>query len=201
MEFFSDDLRLTIKIILIDMVLSADNAIVIGLAASQFDPKIRKKVLAIGTALAVIFRLIFAVSVAYLFEYKGVRTLGGLLLFWIAYKLYEDVLKDNSLQSVKLKKSRLIKENDKKSFRKAILTIVAVDLTISFDNVVAVAGAAKSNYTLLIFGLTLSVIMMITLANAISAYLKEHKWVGWLGILSILWVAVDLIRDDFKLFF
>ncbi len=74
-------------------------------------------------------------------------------------------------------------------------------LTISFDNVIAVAGAAKSNYTLLIFGLTLSVIMMVTLANAISAYLKEHKWVGWLGILSILWVAVDLIRDDFKLFF
>jgi len=74
-------------------------------------------------------------------------------------------------------------------------------MTISFDNVIAVAGAAKSNYTLLIFGLTLSIVMMITLANAISKYLKEHKWVGWLGILSILWVAFDLIRDDFKLFF
>ncbi|NKA01053.1 MAG: TerC family protein, partial [Proteobacteria bacterium] len=96
---------------------------------------------------------------------------------------------------------QLIKEHDTKSFRKAILTIIAADLTISFDNVIAVAGAAKSNYTLLVFGLTLSVIMMITLANAITAYLKEHKWVGWLGILSILWVATDLILDDFKLFF
>ena len=201
MEFFADDLRLTIKIILIDMILSADNAIVIGLVASQFDPKIRQKVLVIGTSLAVLFRILFAIFVAYFLQFKGVRTFGGVLLFYIAYKLYVDILKDDSAQKIKIKKSQLIKEQDTKSFRKAILTIIAADLTISFDNVIAVAGAAKSNYTLLIFGLTLSVIMMITLANAISAYLKEHKWVGWLGILSILWVATDLILDDFKLFF
>ena len=201
MEFFADDLRLTIKIILIDMVLSADNAIVIGLIASQFDPKIRQKVLVIGTSLAVLFRILFAVLVAYFLQYKGVRTFGAILLFYIAYKLYGDILKDNPEQQVKIKKSQLIKENDKKNYWKAIFTIIIADMTISFDNVIAVSGAAKSNYTLLIFGLTLSVVMMITLANAISKYLKEHKWVGWLGILSILWVAVDLIRDDFKLFF
>jgi YjbE family integral membrane protein len=201
MEFFTDDLRLTIKIILIDMILSADNAIVIGLVASQFDPKIRQKVLIIGTSLAVLFRILFAVLVAYFLQYKGVRTFGAILLFYIAYKLYGDILKDNPEQQVKIKKSQLIKENDRKNYWKAIFTIVIADITISFDNVIAVSGAAKSNYTLLIFGLTLSVIMMITLANAISKYLKENKWVGWLGILSILWVAVDLIRDDFKLFF
>jgi len=201
MEFFADDLRLTIKIILIDMVLSADNAIVIGLIASQFDPKIRQKVLVIGTSLAVLFRILFAVLVAYFLQYKGVRTFGAILLFYIAYKLYGDILKDNPEQQVRIKKSQLIKENDKKNYWKAIFTIIIADMTISFDNVIAVSGAAKSNYTLLIFGLTLSVIMMITLANAISKYLKENKWVGWLGILSILWVAVDLIRDDFKLFF
>ena len=201
MEFFADDLRLTIKIILIDMVLSADNAIVIGLIASQFDPKIRQKVLVIGTSLAVLFRILFAVLVAYFLQYKGVRTFGAILLFYIAYKLYGDILKDNPEQQVKIKKSQLIKENDKKNYWKAIFTIIIADMTISFDNVIAVSGAAKSNYTLLIFGLTLSVIMMMSLANAISKYLKEHKWVGWLGILSILWVAVDLIRDDFKLFF
>jgi YjbE family integral membrane protein len=201
MEFFADDLRLTIKIILIDMVLSADNAIVIGLIASQFDPKIRQKVLIIGTSLAVLFRIIFAVLVAYFLQYKGVRTFGAILLFYIAYKLYGDILKDNPEQQAKIKKSQLIKESDKKNYWKAIFTIIVADMTISFDNVIAVAGAAKSNYTLLIFGLTLSIVMMITLANAISKYLKEHKWVGWLGILSILWVAVDLIRDDFKLFF
>jgi YjbE family integral membrane protein len=201
MEFFADDLRLTIKIILIDMILSADNAIVIGLVASQFDPKIRQKVLIIGTSLAVLFRILFAVLVAYFLQYKGVRTFGAILLFYIAYKLYGDILKNNPEQQVKIKKSQLIKENDRKNYWKAIFTIIIADMTISFDNVIAVSGAAKSNYTLLIFGLTLSVIMMITLANAISKYLKEHKWVGWLGILSILWVAVDLIRDDFKLFF
>jgi YjbE family integral membrane protein len=201
MEFFADDLRLTIKIILIDMILSADNAIVIGLVASQFDPKIRQKVLIIGTSLAVLFRIIFAVLVAYFLQYKGVRTFGAILLFYIAYKLYGDILKDNPEQQVKIKKSQLIKENDKKNYWKAIFTIIIADMTISFDNVIAVSGAAKSNYTLLIFGLTLSVIMMITLANAISKYLQENKWVGWLGIFSILWVAVDLIRDDLKLFF
>jgi YjbE family integral membrane protein len=201
MEFFADDLRLTIKIILIDMILSADNAIVIGLVASQFDPKIRKKVLVIGTSLAVIFRILFAVLVAYFLQYKGVRTFGAILLFYIAYKLYGDILKDNPEQKVKINKSQLIKESDKKNYWRAIFTVIVADMTISFDNVIAVAGAAKSNYTLLIFGLTLSIIMMITLANAISKYLKEHKWVGWLGILSIIWVAVDLIRDDFKLFF
>ena len=201
MEFITEEVRLTIKIILIDMILSADNAIVIGLAAAQFDPKIRKKVVLIGTALAVLFRLFFALSVAYFLQFKGVRTFGGILLFYIAYKLYEDIIKDK-IHNVKfIKKPKLIKEGDKKSFRKALITIIIADLTISFDNVIAIAGAAKSNYTLLVFGLILSVILMISLANAISIYLRNNRWVAWLGILSILWVAVDLILYDFKLFF
>jgi YjbE family integral membrane protein len=201
LEFIAEEVRLTIKIILIDMILSADNAIVIGLAAAQFDPKIRKKVVLIGTALAVIFRLFFALSVAYFLQFKGVRTFGGILLFYIAYKLYEDIIKDKIHNSKFLKKPKLIKEGDKKSFRKALITIIIADLTISFDNVIAIAGAAKSNYTLLVFGLILSVILMISLANAISIYLRNNRWVAWLGILSILWVAVDLILYDFKLFF
>lgn len=201
MEFITEEVRLTIKIILIDMVLSADNAIVIGLAASQFDPKIRKKVLIIGTTLAVLFRLFFALSVAYFLQFKGVRTFGGILLFWIAYRLYEDILKEKIDNAKIIKKSKLIKESDKSSFRKALITIIIADLTISFDNVIAIAGAAKSNYTLLIFGLTLSIILMISLANAISVYLRNNKWVAWLGILSIVWIAVDLILNDFKLLF
>lgn len=201
MEFITEEVRLTIKIILIDMVLSADNAIVIGLAASQFDPKIRKKVLIIGTTLAVLFRLFFALSVAYFLQFKGVRTFGGILLFWIAYRLYEDILKEKIDNAKIIKKSKLIKEGDKSSFRKALITIIIADLTISFDNVIAIAGAAKSNYTLLIFGLTLSIILMISLANAISVYLRNNKWVAWLGILSIVWIAVDLILNDFKLLF
>ena len=201
MEFITEEVRLTIKIILIDMVLSADNAIVIGLTAAQFDPKIRKKVLIIGTTLAVLFRLFFALFVAYFLQFKGVRTFGGILLFWIAYRLYEDILKEKIDNAKIIKKSKLIREGDKSSFRKALITIIIADLTISFDNVIAIAGAAKSNYTLLIFGLTLSIILMISLANAISVYLRNNKWVAWLGILSILWIAVDLILNDFRLFF
>jgi len=201
LEFITEEVRLTIKIILIDMVLSADNAIVISLAAAQFDPKIRKKVLIIGTTLAVLFRLFFALSVAYFLQFKGVRTFGGILLFWIAYRLYEDILKEKIDNAKIIKKSKLIKEGDKSSFRKALITIIIADLTISFDNVIAIAGAAKSNYTLLIFGLTLSIILMISLANAISVYLRNNKWVAWLGILSIVWIAVDLILNDFKLLF
>jgi len=201
LEFITEEVRLTIKIILIDMVLSADNAIVIGLTAAQFDPKIRKKVLIIGTTLAVLFRLFFALFVAYFLQFKGVRTFGGILLFWIAYRLYEDILKEKIDNAKIIKKSKLIREGDKSSFRKALITIIIADLTISFDNVIAIAGAAKSNYTLLIFGLTLSIILMISLANAISVYLRNNKWVAWLGILSILWIAVDLILNDFRLFF
>jgi len=201
LEFISEEVRLTIKIILIDMVLSADNAIVIGLAAAQFDPKIRKKVVIIGTTLAVLFRLFFVLFVAYFLQFKGVRTFGGILLFWIAYKLYEDIIKDKINNAKIVKKPKLIKETDKTSFRKALITIIIADLTISFDNVIAFAGAAKSYYTLLIFGIILSIILMITLANAISVYLRNNKWVAWLGVLSILWVAVDLILNDFKLFF
>ena len=198
MEFFADDLRLTIKIILIDMILSADNAIVIGLVASQFDPKIRQKVLVIGTTLAVLFRILFAVFVAYFLQYKGVRAFGGILLFWVAYKLYVDILKEKKDQSAELNKYQ-VKEEERKNYRKAITTVVIADITLSFDNVIAVAGAAGTNYGLLIFGLALAIILMVTLANAISVYIKKHKWIGWLGLLSILWVAADLIWDDIKL--
>jgi len=197
MEFFADDLRLTIKIILIDMVLSADNAIVIGLIASQFDPKIRQKVLVIGTSLAVLFRILFAVLVAYFLQYKGVRTFGAILLFYIAYKLYGDILKKK--EETKDISKYQIKESEKSNFRKAVMTVIVADITLSLDNVIAVAGAAGTNYGLLVFGLALAIILMVTLANAISIYIKKYKWIGWLGLLSILWVAGDLIWDDIKL--
>ena len=197
MEFFADDLRLTIKIILIDMILSADNAIVIGLVASQFDPKIRQKVLIIGTSLAVLFRILFAVLVAYFLQYKGVRTFGAILLFYIAYKLYGDILKKK--EETKDISKYQVAESERSNFRKAVMTVIVADITLSLDNVIAVAGAAGTNYGLLVFGLALAIILMVTLANAISIYIKKYKWIGWLGLLSILWVAGDLIWDDIKL--
>jgi len=197
MEFFSEEIRITIQIILIDLVLSADNAVIIGMAASQFDPAIRKKVLIIGTGAAVVFRIIFSAMTAYLMQFQGIRTVGGILLLWVAYKLYADILKKRE-EAKDLSKYQ-VKETEKSNFRKALTTIIIADITLSLDNVIAVAGAAKTNYSLLVFGLALAIILMVTLANAISVYLKKHKWIGWLGVLSVLWVAADLIWDDIQL--
>jgi YjbE family integral membrane protein len=197
MDFFSEEIRITIQIILIDLVLSADNAVIIGMAASQFDPAIRKKVLIIGTAFAVVFRIIFSAMTAYLMQFQGIRTIGGILLFWVAYKLYVDILKKKE-ETKDLSKYQ-INESERSNFRKAVMTVIIADITLSLDNVIAVAGAAGTNYGLLVFGLALAIILMVTLANAISVYIKKYKWIGWLGLLSILWVAGDLIWDDIKL--
>ena len=196
-EFFSEEIRITIQIILIDLVLSADNAVIIGMAASQFDPAIRKKVLIIGTAFAVVFRIIFSAMTAYLMQFQGIRTIGGILLFWVAYKLYVDILKKK--EETKDISKYQVAESERSNFRKAVMTVIIADITLSLDNVIAVAGAAGTNYGLLVFGLALAIILMVTLANAISIYLKKHKWIGWLGLLSVLWVAGDLIWEDIKL--
>jgi YjbE family integral membrane protein len=197
MEFFSEEIRITIQIILIDLVLSADNAVIIGMAASQFDPDIRRKVLIIGTGFAVIFRIIFSVMTAYLMQFQGIRTVGGILLFWVAYKLYVDILKNKD--ETKDSNKYQVQQAERGNFKKALITVMVADITLSLDNVIAVAGAAKTNYTLLMFGLALAIILMVTLANAISVYLKNHKWIGWLGLLSVLWVAGDLIWHDVQL--
>ena len=197
MDFFSEEIRITIQIILIDLVLSADNAVIIGMAASQFDPAIRKKVLIIGTGFAVLFRIIFSAMTAYLMQFQGIRTIGGILLLWVSYKLYVDILKKK--EETKDISKYQIKESEKSNFRKAVMTVIVADITLSLDNVIAVAGAAGTNYGLLVFGLALAIVLMVTLANAISVYIKKYRWIGWLGLLSILWVAADLIWDDVKL--
>ncbi len=197
MDFFSEELRITIQIILIDLVLSADNALIIGMAASQFDPAIRKKVLIIGTAFAVVFRIIFSAMTAYLLQFEGIRTIGGLLLFWVAYKLYVDILKEKK-EAKDLNKYQIDK-SERSNFRKAVTTVIVADITLSLDNVIAVAGAAGTNYVILIFGLALAIILMVTLANYLSIIIQKHKWIGWLGLLSILWIAAGLIWDDIQL--
>ena len=197
MEFFSEEIRITIQIILIDLVLSADNAVIIGMAASQFDPAIRKKVLIIGTGFAVVFRILFSAMTAYLMQFQGIRTIGGILLLWVSYKLYVDILKKK--EETKDISKYQVAESERSNFTKAVMTVIIADITLSLDNVIAVAGAAGTHYFLLIFGLALAIILMVTLANAISIYIKKYKWIGWLGLLSILWVAGDLIWDDVKL--
>tara|TARA_B100000686_G_C16181776_1_gene661317 strand:+ start:66 stop:641 length:576 start_codon:yes stop_codon:yes gene_type:complete len=181
------------QIVLIDLVLAGDNAIIIGMVASQFDNRLRKKIIFWGIGAAIILRILFTLMTAYLLQIDGLKVIGGLLLLYIAYKLYKDVIKDESLDNKKLKKS-------KQTFFKAIITVIVADVSMSLDNVLGVAGAARDHYALLVFGLILSIILMATIATIISKWIKKYKWIGWLGLVAILAVAIELIYSDIKVF-
>ena len=178
------------QIIFIDLVLAGDNAIIIGMVASKFPPDQRKKVIFWGIGGAVILRIILTLFTAYLLQITGLRLIGGILLLYIVYKLYVDVIKGAT-------KEEDIKV-DNSSFLKAIWTVLLADFTMSLDNVLGVAGAAGHHYHLLIFGLVLSIILMAVAANLISGWIKKYKWIAWVGLLAILIVAVELIYTDIK---
>jgi len=181
------------QIILIDLVLAGDNAIIIGMVASQFDSNLRKKIIFWGIGAAIILRIIFTLIAAYLLQINGLKFIGGLLLLYIAYKLYTDVIKNGISSDKKI-------NTNKSNFFKAILTVLIADISMSLDNVLGVAGAAKDHYVLLVFGLILSIILMATVANIISKWIKKYKWIGWLGLLAIVVVAIELIYSDLTLF-
>ena len=180
------------QIVFIDLVLAGDNAIIIGMVASQFQADQRKKIIFWGIGAAVILRIIFTLFAAYLLQINGLRLIGGILLLYIVYKLYIDVVKNSSENKENIKV-------DKSSLLKAITTVIIADVTMSLDNVLGVAGAAKDHYVLLIFGLALSIALMATAANLISKWIKEYRWIAWIGILAILVVAIDLIYTDLKI--
>ena len=182
------------QIVFIDLVLAGDNAIIIGMVASQFPNEQRKKIIFWGIGAAVVLRIIFTLITAYLLQITGLRFIGGILLLYICYRLYEDVIKMNGNAEENVKKI------DNSSFIKAITTVILADVTMSLDNVLGVAGAARDHYILLIFGLILSIVLMATAATLISGWIKKYKWIGWVGLLAILFVAIDLIYTDVKLF-
>jgi len=177
------------QIVFIDLVLAGDNAIIIGMVASQFADDQKKKIIFWGIGAAIVLRIIFTLITAYLLQINGLRLVGGILLLYIVYKLYKDVIKNGSDNENNLK------VNDS-SLLKAITTVIIADVTMSLDNVLGVAGAAKEHYILLLFGLALSIILMATAANLIAKWIKKHRWIGWLGLLAILVVAIDLIYTD-----
>ena len=193
-EFFSpEQIAILTQIIFIDLVLAGDNAIIIGMVASKFPPEQRKKVIFWGIGGAVILRIILTLLTAYLLQITGLRLIGGLLLLYIVYKLYVDVIKVTEKEDdIKV---------DNSSFLKAIWTVLLADFTMSLDNVLGVAGAAGEHYGLLIFGLILSIILMATAATLISGWIKKDRWIAWLGLLAILIVAVELIYTDIKILF
>ena len=191
--FTPEQIAILSQIIFIDLVLAGDNAIIIGMVASRFPPEKRKKVIFWGIGGAIILRIILTLLTAYLLQITGLRLIGGLLLLYIVYKLYVDVIKGSD-------KEEDIKV-DNSSFLKAIWTVLLADFTMSLDNVLGVAGAAGEHYGLLVFGLILSIILMATAANLISGWIKKYRWIAWAGLLAILVVAVELIYTDIKILF
>ena len=181
------------QIVFIDLVLAGDNAIIIGMVASQFKDETRKKIIFWGIGAAIILRIIFTLITAYLLQINGLKTIGGILLLYIAYKLYKDVIKNGIKDDKKI-------QADSPNYFKAIMTVVIADVSMSLDNVLGVAGAAREHYTLLVFGLILSILLMATVATVISKWIKKYKWIGWIGLLAILAVAIELIYSDLKIF-
>ena len=167
--------------------MAADNAIIIGMIAANFAPDNRKKIIAFGVAAAFVFRIIFALGATYLLAISWFKLIGGLLLIWVIYNLRKDLFEPKKIKSPELK------SKETTSFSKGVYQVLVADITLSLDNVLGVAGAAKQHYYLLIIGLLLSVVLIGTLASFFANYIKNHRWLGWLGIAVIFIVAMQLI--------
>ena len=186
-----EQLIISFQIVLIDIVMAADNAIIIGLIASNFAPNNRKKIIAWGVGAAFIFRIVFAFSASYMFEIAWIKILGGVLLLWVINNIRQDLFNQKKIRSP------LIKSNETVSFSKGVYRVLIADLTLSFDNVLGVVGAAKDNYHLLVIGLLLSVFLIATLASYFADYIKKHQWLGYVGLFVILIIAIQLIIGGF----
>jgi YjbE family integral membrane protein len=184
-----DQIFIFFQIVLIDLVLAGDNAIIIGMVASKFKKEEKNKIIFWGISAAVVLRIIFTLITAVLLQIEGLRLIGGILLLYITYKLYQDIVsqKHNKNTGPKIKKS---------TFLNAVMTVIIADVVMSLDNILGVAGAARDHYYLLIFGLMLSIALMAFAANLVAKWIKKHKWIGWLGLIAILLVAIDLIYTD-----
>ena len=188
----SEQIIIFSQIVFIDLILAGDNAIIIGMVASKFPPDQRKKIIFWGIGGAVVLRIILTLLTAYLLQITGLRLIGGVLLLYIVYKLYVDVIKNTETKDKDIKV-------DSSNLMKAIFTVLLADFTMSLDNVLGVAGAAGHHYHLLIFGLVLSIVLMAVAATLISRWIKEHKWIAWIGLFAILIVALELIYTDIKI--
>ena len=176
-----------LQIIFIDIILAADNAIIIGLIAANFVPKNRKKIILWGVAGALVFKVIFAVFATYLFKFYFIKILGGLLLIWIVNDLRKDLVE------IKKEKKSPTKTSKEPSFIKSVYKVLFADITISFDNVIGVVGAAKGYFGFMIFGLVLSVVLTGALATYMAKYIQQHIWIAYVGLVFILIVGLQLV--------
>ena len=175
-----------VQIIIIDVIMAADNAIIIGMIAANFAPKNRNQIIMWGLFGALIFRIIFAFFASYLFGFAYVKIIGGLLLIWIVNDLRRDLFDTKEIKSP-------TKVSKEPSYIQSLYKVLLADITLSFDNVIGVVGASKGNFNLMIFGLFLAVVMVGTLARYFADQIKKHQWLGYLGLFAILLVALQLI--------
>ena len=175
------------QIVVIDIVMAADNAIIIGLIAANFASENRRKIIAWGVAAAFLFRIFFATGANYIFEFAWVKILGGVLLLWVINNLRQDFFGKNKIKTPQLK------SKETKSFSEGVIQVLIADLTLSFDNVLAVVAASKGNFHIMVIGLLLSVFLIATLASFFADFIKKHQWLGYLGFIVILVIAVQLI--------
>mgnify|MGYP001454130786 FL=1 len=178
---------ITFQIVIIDVVMAADNAIIIGIIAANYAPDNRKKIIALGVGAAFVFRIFFATGVNYIFEFAWVKILGGILLVWVINNLRQDFFGKNKVRSPQLKSKEI------KSFSTGVYQVLIADLTLSFDNVLAVVAASKGNFHIMVIGLLLSVFLIATLASFFADFIKKHQWLGYLGLVTILIIAIQLI--------
>ena len=181
-----EELIILTQIIFIDIILAADNAIIIGLIAANFVPKNRRQIILWGVAGALVFKIIFALFATYLFKFYFIKIIGGLLLIWIVNDLRKDLLEIKNTKTA-------TKKSKEPSYIQSIYKVLLADITISFDNVIAVVGASKGYFEFMIFGLVLSVILTGALATYLANYIQKHIWIAYIGLVFILIVAIQLI--------
>ena len=186
-----EQIIISTQIILIDIVMAADNAIIIGLIASNFAADNRKKIIAWGVAAAFIFRIFFATGANYIFEFAWIKILGGVLLLWVINNLRQDFFGKNKIKTPQLK------SKETKNFSTGVYQVLIADLTLSFDNVLAVVAASKGNFNIMVVGLLLSLFLIFTLASYFADYIKIHQWLGYVGLFVILIIAIQLIIGGF----
>jgi len=191
---YTEHLSKLVQIIFVDLVLAGDNAIVIGLVAAKFSKKYRRKVILYGVGIAVILRILFALATVQLLAIKGLLVVGGLLLLWICWKLWQDLRSTHYVEAAESHTDD-IPEDCNPPLPSAIFHIVMADVSMSLDNVLAVAGIADGHTVILVIGLTLSVLFMTIAAALIAGTLQKHRWIGYVGLAVILYVAIKMLVE------
>ena len=197
----NDQILNIIQILFADIILSGDNALIIGMAASGLSPELRRKAFILGVALAAFFRIFFAIIATYLIEIPGILFFGGLLLYFVCWRFYKELrqaVRDSCKTSTDNQK---VSTNENKKLINALLTITIADISMSIDNVLAVAAIAREDRVLLIFGLVLAIVFMAFFATIIMKILTKYKWVSWLGLLFLIYLSTEMVIDGFPGFY